>query len=258
MKIAYELNPPKIIKGERFDLAQLNKDMQVMVDRALQLSGLVSGIHLTDSVLGMPRVSSITAATYIMKNASMDDKVSMSCSIRVRDRNFTSLCQAVSDAVMARVDSLLILMGDEPATGHGDSGLRPSAALMMLKKEGYDSGIKLDLSFPAKLTNRESASIRNKIGAKPHSLVTQSISSLSDLGEIVDLTRPHGIKVAAVVMVPSEKNRHSASIIGLDWSGYEKEPADFVRQAAKIADRVLLTSPNNFGSGVELLKQLNA
>jgi 5,10-methylenetetrahydrofolate reductase len=256
MKIAYELNPPKIVKGERFDLAQLNEDMQVMAGRAAQLSGLVGGIHLTDSVLGMPRVSSITAASYIMKNAGIDDKVRMSCSIRVRDRNFTSLCQAVSDAVMAGVDSLLVLMGDEPADGPGDTGLRPSAAVRMLKKEGYDSRIKLDLSFPARITNRASASVQNKLDAKPHSLVTQSISSLSDLGEIVDLAKPHGIKVAAVVMVPSEKNKQSASIIGLDWSGYEKNPADFVRQAARIADSVLLTSPNSFGSGVELLKQL--
>lgn len=255
MKIAYELNPPKIVKGERFDLAQLSEDMQVMAGRAAQLSGLVGGIHLTDSVLGMPRVSSITAASYIMKNAG-DDKVSMSCSIRVRDRNFTSLCQAVSDAVMAGVDSLLVLMGDEPADGPGDTGLRPSAAVKMLKKEGYDSRIKLDLSFPARITNRASASVQNKLDARPHSLVTQSISSLSDLGEIVDLAKPHGIRVAAVVMVPSEKNKQSASIIGLDWSGYEKNPADFVRQAARIADRVLLTSPNSFGSGVELLKQL--
>ncbi len=256
MKIAYELNPPKIVKGERFDLAQLSKDMQVMSGRAAQLSGLISGIHLTDSVLGMPRVSSITAASYIRKNASLGDSVSMSCSIRVRDRNFTSLCQAVSDAVMAGVDSLLVLMGDEPADGPGDTGLRPSAAVRMLKKEGYDSKIKLDMSFPAKIGNRASASVQNKLGARPHSLVTQSISSLTDLGEIVDLAKPYGIKVTAVVMVPSEKNRQSASIIGLDWSGYEKNPADFVKQAARIADRVLLTSPNSFGSGVELLKQL--
>ena len=53
MKISYELNPPKIVKGERFDLAQLNDDMQAMAGRASQLAGLVSGIHLTDSVLGL-------------------------------------------------------------------------------------------------------------------------------------------------------------------------------------------------------------
>lgn len=253
MKISYELNPPKIVKGERFDLAQLNEDMQAMVERASQLSGLVSGIHLTDSVLGIPRVSSVTAAGYIKGRV---DAAKLSCSIRVRDRNFTSLCQAVSDAIMIGVDSLLVLMGDDPADGLGGLGLRPSSAVRMLRKEGYGSSIKLDLSFPAKVRDSSAKSVRNKLEAKPHSLVTQSISSLSDLGEIVELAKPHGIKVAAVVMVPVEKNSHSASIIGLDWSEYEKNPVDFVKEAARIADRVLLTSPNSFGSGLELLKQL--
>ncbi len=253
MKISYELNPPKMVKGDRFDLAQLNADMQAMADRASQLAGLVSGIHLTDSVLGIPRVSSITAAGYIK---SRMDVGKLSCSIRVRDRNFTSLCQAVSDAIMIGVDSMLVLMGDDPADGPSDSGLRPSAAIRMLAKEGYSSSIKLDLSFPANAQNWSTMSVRNKLEAKPHSLVTQSISSLSDLGKIVDLAKPHGIKVAAVVMVPADKNRQSASVIGLDWSEYEKNAADFVRQAARIGDRVLLTSPNSFGSGLELLKQL--
>jgi 5,10-methylenetetrahydrofolate reductase len=253
MKISYELNPPKIVKGERFDLAQLNDDMQAMAGRASQLAGLVGGIHLTDSVLGIPRVSGVTAAGYIKQRV---DGVKLSCSVRVRDRNFTSLCQAVSDAILIGVDSMLVLMGDEPADRPGDMGLRPSAAVRMLGKEGYGSSIKLDLSFPARVKDGSPKSVQNKLEAKPHSLVTQSISSLSDLGEIVDLAKPHGIRVAAVVMVPSENNRQSASIIGLDWSEYEKDPADFVKKAARMADRVLLTSPNSFGSGLELLKQL--
>lgn len=252
MNISYELNPPKIVKGDRFELAQLNADMESMASRASQLSGLVGGIHLTDSVLGIPRVSSITAAGYIKER--VDAK--LSCSIRVRDRNFTSLCQAVSDAILTGIDSMLLLMGDEPADRPGDSGLRPSAAAKMLAKEGYGSSIKLDLSFPARVQDKSAPSVQNKLLAGPHSLVTQSISSLSDLGGIVDLAKPYGIRVAAVVMVPSEKNRQSASIIGLDWSEYEKEPEDFVKKAAKIADRVLLTSPNSFAAGIELLKKL--
>jgi 5,10-methylenetetrahydrofolate reductase len=254
MKIAYELNPPKIVTGERFDLMQLNGNIQAMVDRASQLCGLISGIHLTDSVLGIPRVSSVTAARYI--KGHMDTPAKLSCSIRVRDRNFTSLCQAVSDAILVGAESVLILMGDEPADRLGGSGMRPSTAVRMLKKEGYGLNIKLDLSFPAKVKGKSAQSISNKLEVMPHSLVTQSISSLSDLGEIIDLAKPYGIKVTAVVMVPSEKNRQSASLIGLDWSEYESNPVDFVRHAAKMADRVLLTSPNSFGSGLELLRQI--
>jgi 5,10-methylenetetrahydrofolate reductase len=254
MKIAYELNPPKIVTGERFDLMQLNGNIQAMVDRASQLCGLISGIHLTDSVLGIPRVSSVTAARYI--KGHMDTPAKLSCSIRVRDRNFTSLCQAVSDAILVGAESVLILMGDEPADRLGGSGMRPSTAVRMLKKEGYGLNIKLDLSFPAKVKGKSAQSISNKLEVMPDSLVTQSISSLSDLGEIIDLAKPYGIKVTAVVMVPSEKNRQSASLIGLDWSEYESNPVDFVRHAAKMADRVLLTSPNSFGSGLELLRQI--
>ena len=254
MNVAYELNPPKIVTGERFDLMQLNSNIHAMVERASQLCGLIGGIHLTDSVLGIPRMSSVSAARYI--KGHIDAAARLSCSIRVRDRNFTSLCQTVSDAVLVGAESVLILMGDEPADRLGDSGLRPSTAVRMLKKEGYSLNIKLDLSFPAKIKDKSAQSIKNKLEVTPHSLVTQSISSLSDLGEIVDLAKPHGIKITAVVMVPSEKNRQSASLIGLDWSEYESNPVDFVRQAAKIADRVLLTSPNSFGSGLELLRQL--
>jgi 5,10-methylenetetrahydrofolate reductase len=255
MKISYELNPPKIVKGEQFDILQLRNDIQVMVDRASQLAGLAWGLHLTDSVLGIPRLSSITAAIHIQKVLGSRCPL-QSCSLRSRDRNFASLCQAVSDAILADIDSLLILLGDEPANMPGISGLRPSEAVIMLKKEGYDSKIKFNLSFPASIKHCPAKAVQKKLDARPHSFVTQSISSLSDLGEIVDTAKPHGIKVAAIVMVPSEKNRQSASIIGLDWSGYEKNAVDFVRQAASIADRVLLTSPNSFKSGIELLRQL--
>jgi hypothetical protein len=156
----------------------------------------------------------------------------------------------VSDAILIGAESVLILMGDEPVDNLGDSGLRPSAAVRMLKKEGYDLNIKLDLSFPAKVKDKSAQSIRNKLNVTPHSLVSQSISSLSDLA------KPYGIKVTAVVMVPSEKNRQSASLIGLDWSEYESNPVDFIREAAKMADAVLLTSPNSFASGLQLLRQL--
>jgi 5,10-methylenetetrahydrofolate reductase len=256
MKIAYELNPPKIVKGVKFDLAQLNADIQKMVERVSQLKDLVNGIHFTDSVLGIPRMSGITAANYIKIREKELRQIKISCSVRVRDRNYVSLCQIVSDAIIAGIDSLLLLMGDEPIGNLGDSGLRPSMAVKMLKKEGYDSYIHLNLSSPAKLDTKLSLTMQNKLEAKPYSLVTQSISSLADLGRIVDIARPCGIKVIAVIMVPSDKNKQSSSIIGLDWSYYEKDVVEFIYQAAKMADEVVLTSPNSFQSGMEILRQL--
>jgi hypothetical protein len=68
MKISYELNPPKILIDEdHFDVMGLNQELQILLNRSSELVNLVNGIHLTDSVLGIPRVSSINAASYIKK-----------------------------------------------------------------------------------------------------------------------------------------------------------------------------------------------
>ena len=157
--------------------------------------------------------------------------------------------------MISGVSSLLILLGDAPVDGR-NSGLKPSQAVRMLSEQGFGRKLELDLSFPAKIADREAPAIQAKLDARPHALVTQSISSLSDLCEIVDLAKPRGIKVVACIMVPSEKNAQSATMIGLDWSGYQKEPAEFVKRAGRIAGSVLLTSPNSFKSGLELLKEL--
>lgn len=252
MKIAYELNPPRVAREGRFEMRRLERDMQVLKGRASQLGRHVDGIHLTDSVLGVPRVSSITAAAFVKKAAR---GVKLGCSIRTSDRNVITLSQAAADAVISGVSSLLILLGDAPADGR-NSGLKPSQAVKMLSEQGFGRKLELDLSFPAKITDRNAPAIQAKLDAQPHALVTQSISSLSDLGGIVDLAKPRGIKVVACIMVPSEKNGQSARMIGLDWSGYQKEPVEFVKSAGRMAGSVLLTSPNSFRSGLDLLKSL--
>ena len=60
MKISFELNPPRIVKNQHFDLVLLNQEIQKFTKRASELVHLVDGIHLTDSVLGIPRISSVT------------------------------------------------------------------------------------------------------------------------------------------------------------------------------------------------------
>jgi 5,10-methylenetetrahydrofolate reductase len=252
MRINFELNPPKIVRDEHFNFMNIRDDIQQLVERANRLVGHVNGIHLTDSVLGIPRLSSITAASYIIKNIT--DHPDLSCSVRTRDRNFTSICQFVSDAILLGVESLLLLMGDEPSDGPKDSGLKPSDALNMLKLERYDESINLDLTVPSSIKN--SSSIGKKIKAKPRAFVTQSISSLTNLGTIVDIAKSNKIKVVACIMIPADKNRFSADTIGLNWKEYEKSPIDFVLEAGKTADEVTLTSPGSFKAGLEFLKQL--
>jgi hypothetical protein len=306
MKISYELNPPKImIGGDYFDAMRLNQELQILLNRSSELVNLVNGIHLTDSVLGIPRVSSITAASYLMKNAADIRRLKLSCSVRTRDRNFTSFCQFVTDAILVGVESLLILKGDKPAAavdvdvaavdvaeedddhskkeeekeGRGErereegeeeaigrrrtgqvqksSGLKPTSILSFLNDKKYNNSIHLNLSVPSKISYYHNRSLlEKKIEARPYSWVTQLISSLSDLGEIVDIAKSFKIKVVACIMVPSDKNRRSADIIGLDWKEYEKNPVDFIKAASTLADEVLISSPNSFRTGIELLRRL--
>ena len=316
MKISYELNPPKIMIGDSdyFDAMRLNQELQILLNRSSELVNLVNGIHLTDSVLGIPRVSSITAASYLMKNAADIKRLKLSCSVRTRDRNFTSFCQFVTDAILVGVESLLILKGDKPAAAavdvevaaddvavaaskdvtteeedddHGkkegrgqeeregeeeaigrrrrrrtgqvqkSSGLKPTSILSFLNDKKYNNSIHLNLSVPSKISSYHNRSLlEKKIEARPYSWVTQLISSLSDLGEIVDIAKSFKIKVVACIMVPSDKNRRSADIIGLDWKEYEKNPVDFIKAASTLADEVLISSPNSFRTGIDLLRSL--
>jgi hypothetical protein len=57
-------------------------------------------------------------------------------------------------------------------------------------------------------------------------------------------------------MVPSNNNQKSAETIGLDWKEYQNNAVDFIKEAGDLANEVLLTSPNSFRSGVELLERL--
>jgi len=251
MKITFELNPPKILKDQRFDLTLLNQEIQKFTRRASELVDLVNGIHLTDSVLGIPRISSVNAANLIKRTGN---PLNISCSVRARDRNYISICQFVSDAILIGVKGVLVLMGDDPLDGSKYSGLQPSGVLEILNYEKYNSAIDLYLTIPAKITSL--SSIKKKIDAKPSALVTQSIASLAELGEIVDIAKSHKIPVVACIMVPSKNNQISADRIGLDWIEYQNNAIDFIREAGELAGEVLLTSPNSFKSGVELLETL--
>jgi 5,10-methylenetetrahydrofolate reductase len=251
-KIRFELNPPKTIQSRYFEEYQLRSSLAALVKRADELVGLVDGIHITDSVLGVPRISGISYAHFI-RNAG--NRLPISCSIRSRDRNYTSFMQFVGDAILLGLESILILKGDELGPDSSTSNLKPSEILKVLQSEEYDKYIRFSLAVPSKATNR--VLIEKKILSKPYSLVTQSIESLTDLGELADMTKQHGVKTVACIMVPSVKNLRSAQMIGLDWSQYSKDPVGFVLEASKIADEVLLTSPNHFAAALEVLKVIS-
>src|ERR687885_2207293 len=251
MKLNYELNPPRILNKCYFDISHINEEILRFTRRAAMLDEYADGIHITDSVLGIARLSSITAASFVKRSGS---PLTISCSLRVRDRNLTSISQFVCDAILVGVQGLLVLAGDEPSEGPLGSDLKPSQVLNLLHNRKYDSFLSLNLSVPHRI--RDLSALKRKLDARPDAFVTQSIVSLSDLGQIVDIAKPFKIKVVACIMVPSQKNISSANAIGLNWSEYANNPIDFILQAGKMANEVLLTSPNSFLSGLELLKDL--
>jgi 5,10-methylenetetrahydrofolate reductase len=185
-----------------------------------------------------------------------NDRIKISCSIRTRDRNLTSMYQIISDSILYNIESLLILLGDQPRNDlEAHNLLKPSKVVNLLNSQGFKKSIKLNLSIPNKIRNINNT-IQRKIDAKPYAFVTQSIESLKDLENIIDLIRPFDIKVIPCIMLPSQKNKRSAELIGLNWQEYEKEPIEFIRNCGRIADEILLTSPNHFALATEILKEL--
>jgi 5,10-methylenetetrahydrofolate reductase len=244
------MNPPKIIRNTTFDLDSLKHDMRKFHDRISQLARLADSIHLTDSVLGIPRVSSIGAAHEIIK---LHPDIKLRCSIRARDRNLSAITQLVSGAIMLGIDGLLIVKGDKPERPSVDSGLRPSDVVKILNEQGFGDKIKLFLSVPC---NPDLNKIQKKVEAEPYGFITQSIGSFVHLQKIVDHAKSNSIRVIPTIMVPSPKNRESAALINLDWREYENDTYSFIRRAFNICGEVLMTSPNSFNEGINLLSKI--
>ena len=252
MIINYELNPPKILPNDYFSYTNLLSDIENVKNKAMILDEYINCLHFTDSVLGVPRLSSITMARIIKKN---NTKMKISCSVRTRDRNLTSMYQTISDSILLSIESLLIILGDQSKNDLQIHGLlKPSKVVNQFNAQEFNKSIKLNLSIPNKIRNIDT--IKGKIDAKPNAFVTQSMESLEDLENIIDQIRPFDIRVIACIMVPSEKNKRSAELIGLNWKEYEKEPIEFIKNSGKIADEVLITSPNHFALATEILKEL--
>ena len=246
--INYEFNPPKILSENKINFLNLSNEIEILKNKVLLIKDLVDGIHFTDSVLGIPRVSSVTMASIIKKS---EIPIKISCSVRTRDRNFTSMCQFVSDAINTKVESLLIILGDKSGNDINGYKISPSKIVSELNAKRFNEFIKINLSIPNKLNNINK--IKKKIVANPNSFVTQSIESIEDLGNIVDIVKPYNIKIIACIMLPSKNNERSAKAIGLNWKRYEKEPIEFIKNAGKIADEILITSPNHFKLAKEIL-----
>lgn len=257
MNIIYELNPPKILQTNQMDLHIFDSEKKRFLDRALKISQITNYIHLTDSVLGVPRMSSIFAA-HLVKNSLNGSSLNISCSIRTRDRNLNSIIQSAADSIVSNVKSLLFILGDKPAyspTNTDGINEKPSEVVHALNNLGFDKYINLELSVPNKITNFKA--FQKKIEAKPKGFVSQSVGSISEVTILMKYLKPYELDLIPCIMVPSQKNRKAASMIGLDWSEYENDFIKFIDQiASEGIDEILLTSPNSFDEGVDVLNKL--
>ena len=250
MTIIYELNPPKVIQDTVLSHKELQDSVEKFKERASKISKVCDGIHVTDSVLGIPRISPITAGFFV-KNSN--DKTKISASVRVRDRNHTSITQTVCDAILLNLNGVLIIKGDPPPTGPKDSRLVPSEVVKQFNEQGFDKKIDLYLSISG---NPNFDKIQKKIEAQPKGFVTQVISSVDQVANIVDKLKPQGFRIIPCVLLASGLNQKSANMLNLDWSEYSKDMVGFVKEIHKIAGDVLLSSPNDFKGALELLGKL--
>ena len=250
MTIIYEINPPKVIQDTILSHDQLSESVEKLKERATKIGQVSDGIHLTDSVLGIPRVSPITAGFFIRNS---NNKIRITASIRVRDRNVTSITQTICDAILLNLNGVLILKGDSPPAGPTDSGLVPSEVVKQFNDQGFGKRIDMYLSISS---NPDFENIHKKIESQPKGFVTQVISSIDQVTKLVDNLKPQGFKIIPCVLVSSEKNRKSAQMLDLDWSEYNKDLVGFVKQVDKIAGNVLISSPNDFTAALDLLHKL--
>ena len=242
MTVRYEINPPKISDD--------GQDVRnVLFERIETISSVCNGIHLTDSVLGIPRVSPFEIAKQIRES---NKNIKLTCSLRVRDKNLNDIEKIVQESI-GTVDGILVLMGDKSDTMPNKDNLIPSQVVKALNDNGLDKKIELFLSLPS---NPNFAKIQKKIDAKPVGFVTQVIHSKDQVEKIVNYLRPNGFKIIPCLLLPSQNNLKSAEFLKIDWSNYKENIIGFINEIHSITDDILITSPNDFKGALETLSKL--
>ena len=241
MTITYEINPPKISTDQNI--------LNTLFERIELISSVCGGIHLTDSVLGIPRVSPLNIAKKIRET---NKKIKLTCSLRVRDKELNTIEEIVKESV-GIVDGVLILMGDKSNANNDKTNLVSSQVVTSLIDKGFGEKLELFLSIPA---TPNFTKIQKKINAKPKGFFTQVVSSKYMVQRITDFLKPNGFKIIPCLLLPSEKNSKSAEFLKIDWSDYKNNFIEFAHQIHGLADDILISSPNDFKGAHETLSKL--
>jgi len=240
MTIRYEINPPKISDDGQ-------DARNVLFGRIKIISSVCDGIHLTDSVLGIPRISPFEIAKQIRES---NKNTKLTCSLRVRDRNLNDIEKIVEESV-GTVDGILVLMGDKSHTTSNTVELMPSQVVKALNDNGLGKKIELFLSIPS---NPNFAKIQKKIDAKPTGFFTQVIHSKNQMEKISD--NLNDFKIIPCLLIPSQKNLKSAEFLKIDWSNYKEDIIGFINEIHSITSDILITSPNDFKRAYETISKL--
>jgi len=242
MTIRYEINPPKA--------SDPPSRIELLDTRIEQISNFCDGIHVTDSVLGIERISPLIIGAEIKQKYP---KLNVTISLRVIDKTIPQITDFVDAAIHANLDGILVLMGDPSSINDYKSGVVPSFAVSSLIKDGFGKKITLYLSLPSK-PNFEK--ISKKVNSTPNGFVTQVIHDTSQVKRINDYLNPKNFKIIPCLLFPSTKNSRSAEFLKLDWSNYEDDFSSFVLEIESITGDVLLTSPNDFKGALDFLTRL--
>ena len=237
----YEINPPKISADQNI--------LNTLFERIESISSVCDGIHLTDSVLGIPRISPLNVAKKIRET---NQKIKLTCSLRVRDKGLNIIEEIVKESV-GIVYGILILMGDKSNTSQGKTNLVSSQVVTALNDNGFGEKLELFLSIPA---SPNFAKIQKKINAKPRGFFTQIVNSKAMVQRMTDFLKPKGFRVIPCLLLPSEKNSKSAELLKIDWSDYKDNFIEFASEIHNSADDILISSPNDFKGAHETLSKL--
>ena len=242
MTIRYEINPPKITDPP--------SRIQILDERIEQISKFCDGIHVTDSVLGIERISPLIIGAEIKQKFP---ELQVTISLRVIDKTIAQIVDLADAAAHANLDGILILMGDPSPENDYKSGVIPSAAATSLIENGINEKINLYLSLPSK-PNFEK--ISKKVNSNPNGFVTQVIHDVSQVQRLSDHLKAKNFQIIPCVLYPSSKNSRSAEFLNLDWSNYENNFSSFVLEIESITGDVLVTSPNDFKGALDFLTRL--
>ena len=242
MTIRYEINPPKT--------SDPSSRIELLDERIEQISNFCDGIHVTDSVLGIERISPLIIGAEIKQK---HPKLNVTISLRVIDKTIPQITDFVDAAIHANLDGILVLMGDPSPDNNYKSGIIPSLAVSSLIKDGFGEKITFYLSLPSR-PNFEK--ISKKVNSNPNGFVTQVVHDASQVKRLYDYLNPKSFKIIPCLLLPSPKNSRSAEFLKLDWSNYENDFSSFVPKIESITGDILLTSPNDFKGALDFLTRL--